>query len=124
MTSNTKHPGMTLPPTAPRASGSATQTEPGKRFAAHLLLFVICAMALLPFLWMISTSLKTREATTASPPKIWPYPAQWHNYIDVFHHEGADFLLWTRNTLVIAVLGVLGTTKSRMPSGWLAFTWP
>jgi multiple sugar transport system permease protein len=41
-----------------------------------------------------------------------PSPVEWHNYVDVFHHEKANFLLWTRNTLVIAALGVIGTTLS------------
>jgi multiple sugar transport system permease protein len=83
----------------------------GKLFG-HLTLIIICAMALFPFLWMVSTSLKTLEATTVFPPSFWPSPIQWRNYIDIFHLEKADFLLWTRNTLVIAVLAVSGTTIS------------
>jgi multiple sugar transport system permease protein len=79
---------------------------------AHLALLVICALALLPFLWMVSTSLKTADATMEYPPRVWPRPIEWHNYIDVFRHGKANFLLWTRNTLVIAVLGVTGTTLS------------
>jgi len=78
----------------------------------HLTLISICALAVFPFLWMVSTSLKTQEGATAFPPALWPTPIQWHNYADIFHHEKADFLLWTRNTLVIAVLAVTGTTLS------------
>src|SRR5256885_12791441 len=84
------------------------------RFAwlIHLALIVICAAALLPFLWMVSTSLKTPEGTLEYPPRWIPSPVQWHNYIDLFRNPRANFLLWTRNTLVIAVLGVTGTTLS------------
>jgi len=84
----------------------------GGRLFAHSLLIAVCIAALMPFVWMLSTSLKTLEATTAFPPTFWPHPIQWHNYLDVFHQEHANFLLWTRNTLVIAVLGVAGTTLS------------
>src|SRR4051794_1582211 len=78
----------------------------------HAALIVICAAALLPFLWMVSTSLKTPEGTLEYPPRWIPSPVQWHNYIDLFRNPRANFLLWTRNTLVIAVLGVTGTTLS------------
>ena len=48
----------------------------------------------------------------AYPPRFWPSPIQWHNYLDVFRDPKANFLLWARNTLIIAVLGVTGTTLS------------
>jgi multiple sugar transport system permease protein len=82
------------------------------RLFVHATLIAICALALLPFLWMLSTSLKSAEATAAYPPTILPKPFEWHNYVDVFHFEKTNFLLWTRNTLVIAVLAVAGTTLS------------
>src|SRR2546421_8742607 len=78
----------------------------------HLALIVICAIAILPFAWMVSTSLKSLDATMANPPQFWPRPIQWHNYAEVLLSEKANFLLWTRNTLLIAVLGVGGTTLS------------
>ncbi|MGD0769474.1 MAG: carbohydrate ABC transporter permease [Tepidisphaeraceae bacterium] len=84
----------------------------GGRLFTHALLVGIGIAALLPFVWMLSTSLKTLQATTAFPPTFWPSPIQWHNYADVFRQEKANFLLWTRNTLVIEVLGVTGTTLS------------
>ena len=67
----------------------------------HLALIVICAAALLPFLWMVSTSLKTLQGTLEYPPRWIPSPVQWHNYLDLFRNPRTNFLLWTRNTLVI-----------------------
>jgi multiple sugar transport system permease protein len=78
----------------------------------HGALLVLCAAAILPFAWMVSTSLKTIEATDDYPPKWIPDPIQWYNYAEVFLSAKANFLLWTRNTLIIAVLGVAGTTLS------------
>jgi multiple sugar transport system permease protein len=82
------------------------------RTFSHIALLAICAIAILPFLWMLSTSLKTSTAAYAYPPAWWPRPFRWHNYLDIFFAEKANFLLWTRNTLIIAVLVVLGTTLS------------
>src|SRR5438093_65991 len=78
----------------------------------HLALIMICAAAILPFIWMVSTSLKSLEASLEYPPRFLPEPIQWRNYLDVFRSPKANFLLWARNTLVIAVLGVAGTTLS------------
>jgi len=61
---------------------------------------------------MVSTSLKPLDAAMAYPPRLWPRPIRWGNYLEVFHSEKANFLLWTRNTLIIAGLGVVGTVLS------------
>ena len=78
----------------------------------HLALWIICAGALLPFLWMVSTSLKTLDHAMDYPPQIIPNPIMPVNYYDVLMSKKANFLLWTRNTLIIAVLSVAGTTIS------------
>jgi multiple sugar transport system permease protein len=95
----------------PLAHGRRTRGRFGKWWM-HLALAVICTLAILPFLWMLSTSLKTLEGTVAYPPEMIPWPIQWQNYAEVFRSPKANFLLWTRNTLIIAVLGVAGTTLS------------
>jgi multiple sugar transport system permease protein len=94
------------PPLKKRPRGVA------RRVLVHAALVAICTLAILPFLWMLSTSLKTLEATLAFPPEWLPWPLQWRNYLDVFRDPKSNFLLWTRNTLIIAVLGVTGTTLS------------
>lgn len=79
---------------------------------AHLVLLLVCACAIVPFLWMLSTSFKTAEHAMDFPPQWWPRPFHWQNYWTLFHSEKFNFLLWTRNTLVIEVLTVTGTTIS------------
>ena len=82
------------------------------RLLTHGALILICTTAAVPFLWMISTSLKTALGAIALPP-IWiPHPIQWQNYAEVLYTGSAHFLLWTRNTLIIAILGVGGTVIS------------
>jgi len=82
------------------------------KWMVHLVLIAVCATAILPFLWMLSTSLKTADQSQAYPPQWWPNPFQWRNYSDLFHSSKFNFLLWTRNTLIIEVLSVSGTTLS------------
>src|SRR4051794_20396483 len=65
-----------------------------------------------PYLWMFATSLKTPQHAMEFPPQIWPKPIVPQNYTTLMHSEETDFLLWTRNTLAISVLTVLGTTIS------------
>ncbi len=83
-----------------------------KQLLIHAALILICAAALVPFLWMLSTSLKSNAHVMSSPPQWIPHPVQWHNYKAIFTRHNSNFLLWTRNTLIIAVLTVLGTTIS------------
>src|SRR5438067_158455 len=78
----------------------------------HAGLILICAGFILPFVWMVSTSLKNARQTTEFPPRFVPAPWQPQNYLAVFHHPNFHMLLYTRNTLIIALLCVAGVTLS------------
>jgi multiple sugar transport system permease protein len=78
----------------------------------HLGLLCICAGLLLPFLWMLSTSLKTVAQTTETPPHFVPHPWQPRNYLTIFNYPNFNMVQLTRNTLVIALLTVIGSTLS------------
>jgi multiple sugar transport system permease protein len=82
------------------------------KLLTHLALISVCALMIVPFLWMISTSLKTLDMTMEYPPRWLPRPVQFWNYWYVLHSEKVNFLLWTRNTLIIEVLTVSGTVLS------------
>jgi multiple sugar transport system permease protein len=56
--------------------------------------------------------LKTVPQTMEYPPRWLPDRLQFHNYMDVLRNPRAQFILWTRNTLIIAVLTVSGVTIS------------
>jgi multiple sugar transport system permease protein len=85
---------------------------PWNALSIHAGLLCICAGFFLPFLWMISTSLKTVQATGDYPPHLIPHPWQPQNYTALFHHPTFLMALFTRNTLIIAILTVIGTTLS------------
>lgn len=69
---------------------------------------------LLPFLWVITTSLKQTGHEFLLPPEWFPHPVVWDNYAEVFRQ--VPFLKFTENTLIIAVtatiLGVLTASLS------------
>jgi multiple sugar transport system permease protein len=62
-------------------------------------------LMLLPFVWMISASLKT-ELTVFQWPIQWiPTPAHWANYATVWQGP-PPFLLYVRNSVIVAVARV------------------
>jgi multiple sugar transport system permease protein len=74
----------------------------------YLALIVLSALFLIPFYWLVTTSLKTQAQIFGSG---WiPRPIQWSNYAEVFAHT--DFLLWTRNSFVVAILGMVTVAYS------------
>lgn len=54
------------------------------RWLTHLLLIIGAVMMVFPFLWMVLTSIKTKEESISIPPKFFPEVAQWQNYADIF----------------------------------------
>jgi multiple sugar transport system permease protein len=82
------------------------------KLVSILALLFIGVGFILPFVWMLSTSLKTLDTTMAMPPQWIPQPIVPENYAAVLQNRKLDFPLLTRNTLIVAVLTVLGTTIS------------
>ena len=64
----------------------------------------------MPFLWMLSTSLKPDVQFYHFPPVLFPSPIQWSNYPDAVTF--ITFFLYLRNTLTIAVLATIGVLIS------------
>jgi multiple sugar transport system permease protein len=77
-----------------------------------------------PFVWMISTSLKTGPSSIASPPQWIPDPFVWSNYPTAL--SKINFPIALRNTLIYAVPSVLGTVAScsLVAYGFARIRWP
>lgn len=110
--------GMMAMPPADRApaAGDAAPARSTRRqldkLSVHLGLLCICAAFILPFAWMLSTSLKTLEQTGQYPPQFLPSPWQPENYVRLFNHPTFLIARYTFNTLVVTLLTVVGTTLS------------
>jgi multiple sugar transport system permease protein len=71
------------------------------RLLAHLGIFALAAAMLVPFLWMLSTSLKPEDEVFQWPPRLLPWPPVWSNYREAW--EIAPFGRYFLNTAVVAV---------------------
>jgi multiple sugar transport system permease protein len=84
-------------------------TAPTRIFRRILLYVVIssgAAILLVPFLWMISTSLKGMTQLYVWPPAWIPDPIKWENYPNAW--EQLPWLTYYKNTMVITSLCILG----------------
>ena len=72
-----------------------------------IFLTVFSVVMSMPFLWMLSTSLKAEYQVLLYPPRWIPSPIQWQNYGDVF--VKAPFVVWFGNTLLITGVSLVGT---------------
>jgi len=76
------------------------------RLASHAVLLVGSMIFAIPFIWMLSTSLKSDRQIFAWPPVWIPNPVVWGNYPAVFDY--APLHKYFLNTMVIATAQVFG----------------
>jgi multiple sugar transport system permease protein len=63
-----------------------------------------------PFLWLLSTSLKTNEQIVQSSPDWIPRPATLQNFLNAF--QTVPLLEYGKNTLIVTLFSVLGALCS------------
>ena len=76
----------------------------------YLLLTSIALFCMVPVIWMLSTSLKTRADIFAWPPRMFPEVLQWDNYVIAF--QSFPLFRFMLNTLLIIVLNIVGELLS------------
>ena len=81
-----------------------TATQAAGRSLVYLLLAAFGVLMVIPFYWMIVSSLHTPQNLVAFPPKWWPSPAVLDHYRSAL--AKAPFLLYYRNSLVVAAISV------------------
>jgi ABC-type glycerol-3-phosphate transport system permease component len=104
--------------TAERVLASGAATARARRRARRLILRAIVyvfltagtIVTIIPFVWMVSTSLKTPDQTFAFPPVWIPDPIKWDNYTEIFRRFPFGWAIF--NSAKISVLSVLGTVLS------------
>ncbi len=113
------------------AVASAVQIRPHRRrrltpsrLVVYGVLMVLAALFAAPFLWMISTSLKTGPAAIATPPVWIPADPVWSNYPTAL--AKINFPVALRNTLFYAIPSVVGTVGSccLVAYGFSRVKWP
>ena len=117
-----------------------------RRTVGRTVLYVVMTAAavaiMIPFVWMVVSSLKTNNQVFTIPIQWIPDPVVWQNYVDIW--AKSDMITWAKNTLLLSVgvtfLQVLtgsfaayGFAKMRFPGrdvlflayvGTIAVPWP
>lgn len=92
----------------------------------YVLLGLGAAIVLVPFLWMIRTSLTAATRLFIYPPPFFPDPVVWRNYIDAWNALPVSFTRFTANTVFITVLAMTAEifTSSLVAYGFARFRFP
>jgi multiple sugar transport system permease protein len=99
-------------PQPARQRGSARPRRLGPALLAHLLLASVAALFLIPFIWLVITSLK-QKTQVFSDPLIWiPDPVMWSNYPRALTSPAFPYLQLLSNTVFYAVASTLGVVIS------------
>lgn len=80
------------------------------RSLAHIALIVASFFFLIPFIWMVSTSLKPLDQVFTFPPEWIPKPFQWSNYVDAMNY--IPFFTYLKNTILITLFSTIGAVLS------------
>lgn len=77
------------------------------RIAIWVVLVVGAAGMLMPFLWLIRSSLMTDDQILIAPPEWWPRPFAWGNFSGALTAQ--PFGLYFLNTMIIEIVVITGT---------------
>lgn len=101
----------TLDTPTPAAAPVALTPEPRQRrgrlssgagrTAGYVAMAVAAAAILLPFFWMVISSLKNNNQVFTVPIQWVPDPVVWQNYLDIWARS--DMTTWLKNTLILSV---------------------
>ena len=83
---------------------------------AHIILISGSTVFLMPFVYVVSTSLKTASDVYTFPPEFIPDPLQWANYPDAL--TAMPFDVFFLNTIFLAVGRIIGLTLSCSLAGF------
>lgn len=76
----------------------------------YILLIAGAFAMIFPFVWMLSTSLKTVGAIAQMPPQLIPNPLNWDNYTTIWNR--VDFGRYTLNSFIIVTFDMVGSLIS------------
>lgn len=86
------------------AARKPTLAEFIRKLIRHIMLICISIITFFPFLWMLSSALKTKDEVFSFPPKLVPQVLQWNNFVQVF--KEVPFATYLGNSLFVACIEV------------------
>ncbi|WP_238153441.1 carbohydrate ABC transporter permease [Kribbella speibonae] len=114
---------MTALQTEPTLAGATHSVPPAKKkprlvgtTAWYVVALFICAVMVVPLLWMITIGLKSRTAVFDIPPKLLPHEWTWSNFIN--GPKAIHFPKLLLNSFIITGLSVIGGVMTAMMAGY------
>jgi len=99
-----------LPTTSTRRATSKRRADLIKMAVVYLLLGLGAIFVCIPFVWMLSTSLKDEASVFLFPPEWVPRPVQPQNYLEAM--TVLPFGVFFRNTLITTLVPIVGALAS------------
>ena len=95
-----------------------------RKITVYAALALVSLVLILPFLWIISTSLKGDEDIFTTPPQWIPTDIRWENYSDVF--DRMPYLIYFRNSVFVTVMTIIGVviSSSLVAYAFACLRWP
>lgn len=82
---------------------SASKNRKVSKFFIYLILIIIAAAMIVPFLWMLSASIKTDREVFQMNPFVWiPENPRWSNYVDIW--TKIPFAAFVKNTVFLTIV--------------------
>ncbi|MFG1912774.1 carbohydrate ABC transporter permease [Kribbella sp. NPDC048928] len=112
-----------LPTEAPPATVAGQAAPPAKKkprvlgtTSWYVVALFICAVMIVPLLWMITIGLKSKSAVFDIPPKLLPHEWSWSNFIN--GPKAIHFPRLFLNSIIITALSVIGGVLTAMMAGY------
>ena len=82
----------------------------------YFILILGALFTLMPFLWMIFSSLKTPAEIISIPPTILPSSPHWSNYAEAW--KAAPFPRYFLNTIIVTIFSTIGVLATAVLSAF------
>ena len=112
---NTSAPNLTTSARVAAAKANETRTsfwrsDGAWRLLIWIILIVGAVVMALPFIWLVSSSLKEERQIFQFPPTWIPNPVRWQNYVDALTYK--PFNIYLMNTMIIVTLNMIAIVGS------------
>jgi len=109
---------------AVRAAEKRLRSDQLWDWAAIILRIAVAIMMILPFVWLVTSSLKPQIQIFQYPPQWIPNPIKWENYVNALTYK--PFGLYLRNTMFIVTMNVIAVvfTSSFCAYGFARIRFP
>ena len=115
---------MSSPAITTKPRSSTQNADVLLKIFVYAMLLVFAAIVLVPFFWMVSTSLKSPADLYGHPPRWIPNPIKWNNYPDAW--TALPFNRFLVNTVYMTLLAMFAeiTTAAIVAYGFARFRFP